>query len=74
MRELDQLLSVVGLDSAAAGGSVTFEGRDPIIASPLPLASMAGVSLMAKAVAAADLWRLRTGEGQDLSVKLGQVL
>jgi crotonobetainyl-CoA:carnitine CoA-transferase CaiB-like acyl-CoA transferase len=73
-RELEQLLAVVGLDNTAGGGSVTFEGRDPIIASPLPLATMAGVSLMAKAIAAADLWRLRTGEGQDLSVKLGQVL
>jgi crotonobetainyl-CoA:carnitine CoA-transferase CaiB-like acyl-CoA transferase len=31
-------------------------------------------SLMAKAVAMADLWRVRTGEAQDLSVDLRQVL
>jgi crotonobetainyl-CoA:carnitine CoA-transferase CaiB-like acyl-CoA transferase len=35
---------------------------------------MAGVALMGKAVAMADLWRVRTGEAQDLSVDLRQVL
>jgi crotonobetainyl-CoA:carnitine CoA-transferase CaiB-like acyl-CoA transferase len=73
-RELSDVLAEVGLDQSSGGGNVVFEGRDPIISSPLPLATMAAVSLMAKAVTAADIWRLRTGEGQDLSVKLGQVL
>src|SRR5258708_14034070 len=74
MRELTDVLSIVGLDPSSAGGSITFIGSDPIISSPLALASMAGVTLMAKAIAVGDLWRFRGGESQDLSVNLGQVL
>ena len=73
-RELADVLASVGLSTSDSGGKVEFQGRDPVISSPLPLATMAAVSLMAKAVAAAGLWRFRTGEAQDLSVKLGQVL
>ncbi|MDQ0391809.1 CoA transferase [Labrys monachus] len=74
MRELREVLAATGHAPTDAGGSVRFEGRDPIISSPWPLATMAGVALMAKAVAMADIWRLRTGEAQDLSVDLRQVL
>ena len=74
MQELREVLAVTGRSPEHAGGAIRFEGRDPIISSPWPLASMAGVSLMAKAVAVADLWRMRTGESQDLSVDLRQVL
>ncbi|SOE97043.1 CoA-transferase family III [Burkholderia sp. D7] len=73
MRELTAVLSVVGLDPSSAGGSTTFIGSDPIISSPLALATAGGVALMAKAVAVGDLWRFRGGESQDLSVNLGQV-
>ncbi|HJY50700.1 MAG TPA: CoA transferase, partial [Stellaceae bacterium] len=74
MRELRDVLAVTGHSPGDAGGTIRFEGRDPIISSPWPLATMAGVLLMAKAVAMADLWRVRTGEAQDLSVDLRQVL
>jgi hypothetical protein len=74
MRELTEVLGVVGLDPFSGGGEIAFIGRDPIVKSALPLATMAAVSLMAKAVSVADLWRFRGGTGQDLSVNLGQVL
>jgi crotonobetainyl-CoA:carnitine CoA-transferase CaiB-like acyl-CoA transferase len=74
MAQLTTVLGALGYRPEDCGGAVAFTGRDPIISSPWPLATMAGVSLMAKAVAIADLWRFRTGEGQDLSVNLGQVL
>jgi crotonobetainyl-CoA:carnitine CoA-transferase CaiB-like acyl-CoA transferase len=74
LRELADVLGVVGLDPHSGGGEIAFIGRDPIVKSPLPLATMAAVSLMAKAVSIADLWRFRGGAGQDLSVNLGQVL
>jgi crotonobetainyl-CoA:carnitine CoA-transferase CaiB-like acyl-CoA transferase len=74
MRQLRDVLAVSGHSPGDAGGTIRFEGRDPIISSPWPLATMAGVALMAKAVAMADLWRVRTGEAQDLSVDLRQVL
>lgn len=72
-RELAQVLATVGLTSCSAGGSVTFAGKDPILKSPWPLATMGGVALMAKAVAVANLWRHRTGEGQDLTLDLRRV-
>jgi len=70
--ELKQILAAVGLEPSACGGSVAFQGKDPIIRSPWPLATMAGVGLMAKAVAIADVWKYRTGRGQDLSIDLRQ--
>jgi hypothetical protein len=73
-RELSSVLALVGLEPAAAGGRIEFHGRDPIISSPLPLATMAAVGLMAKAVAVADIWRFRGGKGQNLSVDLRRVL
>jgi len=72
--QLENLLHQVGLDIHSAGGTIKFTGRDPIVKSTLSLATMAGVSLMAKAVSVADLWRFRGGAAQDLSVNLGQVL
>jgi hypothetical protein len=74
MQELGALLREVGLDPAAGGGAVSFAGRDPIVASPLPFATMAAVALMAKSISVAALWRFRGGGGQDMSVDLGQAL
>ena len=74
MQELGALLREVGLDPEAGGGAVSFVGRDPIVASPLPFATMAAVALMAKSISVAALWRFRGGAGQDMSVDLGQAL
>src|SRR5260370_28192007 len=70
--ELKQILAAVGLEPSACGGAVAFQGKDPIIRSPWPLATMAGGGLMAKAVAIADVWKNRTGRGHDLSIDLPQ--
>jgi len=72
-QELARVLSTVGLTTSSGGGSVGFTGKDPILKSPWPLATMGGVALMAKAVAVADLWRNRTGQGQDLALDLRRV-
>jgi len=74
LRELAEVLEGVGLDLGSAGGKVTFTGRDPIVGSPLPLATMAAVGLMAKAISVSELWRFRGGAGQDLSLDLGKAL
>jgi crotonobetainyl-CoA:carnitine CoA-transferase CaiB-like acyl-CoA transferase len=74
MRELAALLREVDLEPESGGGAVTFAGRDPIVSSPLPFATMAAVALMAKAVSVAALWRARGGQGQDLSIDLGKAL
>ena len=38
-----------------------------------PVTHVGGVTLMAKAVAVADLWRFRTGQGCDLSLDVRRV-
>src|SRR5271154_6742480 len=69
---LDELLADIGLCSADAGGSVTFTGADPIFPSRLRLGAAIGIPLMACAVGAASVWRMRTGQGQDLRLDLRQ--
>jgi hypothetical protein len=65
---LKDVLQVVGLEVSSGVHSIQFIGRDPVLKSPWPLATMAGVALMAKAVAAAGLWHYRTGRSQSLSL------
>jgi crotonobetainyl-CoA:carnitine CoA-transferase CaiB-like acyl-CoA transferase len=65
---VNQVLEDVGMTAADAGGSLSFYGQDPIISSRIRFGTMAAIGLAAKAVAIAALWRLRTGEGQDISL------
>lgn len=71
---LDALLADVGLSSADAGGSVTFAGADPIFPSRLRLGAAIGIPVMACAVGAASIWRMRSGQAQDLSLDLRQAI
>lgn len=68
--ELADLLGGVGLSAADAGGTITFEGADPVVPSTLRLGGAAAIALVAKSVAMAKLWRLRGGAGQDIAVDL----
>ncbi|HEY2650314.1 MAG TPA: CoA transferase [Solirubrobacteraceae bacterium] len=67
---LDEVLAGIGLSRRDIDGEVTFHGADPIVPSTLRLAAAAGIGLVAKSVAVAKLWRLRGGEGQDISIDL----
>lgn len=67
---LQDLLADVGMSAADAGGTVTFEGADPIVPSRLALGSAAALGLVAKSVAIAALWRDRGGDGQDIAMDL----
>jgi crotonobetainyl-CoA:carnitine CoA-transferase CaiB-like acyl-CoA transferase len=46
-------------------------GADPVLASPFPLGEVAATALAAVARGAADLWAMRTGEAQRISVDVG---
>jgi crotonobetainyl-CoA:carnitine CoA-transferase CaiB-like acyl-CoA transferase len=74
VRHLDRLLADTGLSVASAGGTVTFSGADPIVASRLRLGACIGIPIMGGAVAAAALGKLRTGQGQDLALDLRQAI
>ena len=71
---LDALLGDLGLCSADAGGAVTFAGADPILSSRLRLGAAIGIPIMAGAVGAAAMWRMRNGIGQDLHLDLRQAV
>jgi crotonobetainyl-CoA:carnitine CoA-transferase CaiB-like acyl-CoA transferase len=65
---VNQVLADVGMSAADSGGKLTFFGQDPIIPSRIRFATMAGIGLAAKTIAAAAVWRDRTGEGQDIHI------
>jgi crotonobetainyl-CoA:carnitine CoA-transferase CaiB-like acyl-CoA transferase len=67
---LNRVLRGVGIDPDSTGGSITFEGLDPIVPSVFRLGAAAGTALVAKSAATASLWALRTGEGQDLHLDI----
>jgi crotonobetainyl-CoA:carnitine CoA-transferase CaiB-like acyl-CoA transferase len=68
------VLADVGLTAADGGGQLTFYGRDPIVPSAMRFGTMAAIGLAAKSVAAAAVWRQRTGEGQDVHVDVRKAL
>lgn len=68
--QLRDVLGNVGLSPDVTGGEIRFRGLDPIVPSTVRLGAASALGLAAKSVAAAALWRDRTGEGQDISVDL----
>lgn len=68
--ELEKVLQLVGLSQSDCGGTVRFEGADPITPSTLRLGGAAGIGLASKAVALAKLWQMRGGNGQDIAIDL----
>src|SRR5258708_2441268 len=71
---LNDVLKDVGLSTADSGGKITFHGRDPIIPALFRFGSVSASALAAKAVGVAALWRLRTGEEQDIEVDVRKAL
>jgi crotonobetainyl-CoA:carnitine CoA-transferase CaiB-like acyl-CoA transferase len=47
-----------------------FAGEDPILPTPFPVASAAAAALGLGAAAASEIWRLRSGTRQDISLDL----
>src|ERR1700729_878371 len=58
------------MSAADSGGELTFYGQDPIVPSPFRFGTSAAIGLAAKTIAAAAVWRDRSGEGQDIHVDL----
>jgi crotonobetainyl-CoA:carnitine CoA-transferase CaiB-like acyl-CoA transferase len=71
---LDALLADVGLCSAAAGGSISVAGEDPIVPAVHRLGAGIGIPVLANAVAAVAFHRLRGGPAQDLELDLRQAV
>lgn len=71
---LNEVLSAIGLTANDAGGNLTFYGQDPIVPSCLRFGTMSAIGLAAKAVAAAGIWKFRSGQGQDIHVDVRKAL
>ena len=71
---VDRVLADVGLTAKDGGGKLTFYGQDPIVPSGFRFGAMAAVGMAARSVALAALWKLRTGEGQDIHVDVRKAL
>jgi crotonobetainyl-CoA:carnitine CoA-transferase CaiB-like acyl-CoA transferase len=71
---VNELLADVGLSTADSGGKLSFYGQDPIVPSSFKFGAMAAVCLAARSVALSALWRLKSGEGQDIHVDVRKAL
>src|SRR4051794_23682110 len=66
---------LAGLWTSAGGDStalarVTLTGEEPQLPSSFRVAAAAQVSIAAAAMAAANIWELRSGQAQDLAVDM----
>jgi crotonobetainyl-CoA:carnitine CoA-transferase CaiB-like acyl-CoA transferase len=66
---LDELLDLGGL-SRGLGDNVTLTGDDPVLPTRYRIGTAGAAVLAATGVAASELWRLKTGRRQDVSVDI----
>src|ERR1700744_3298338 len=67
-------MTELGLCPEDTGGAITFVGEDPIFPSVHRLGACIGIPIMAGAAGIADIWRQRTGRGQDLTLDLRKAI
>ena len=67
---VDGLLGGVGLNRKDLGGKMTFAGMDPIRPTRLKVGCASAAITGANAVASSLIWKMRSGEGQDIHIDL----
>ena len=72
--EFRSVMKELGLSPEDTGGTITFVGEDPIFPSVHRLGACIGIPIMAGAAGIADIWRQRTGRGQDLNLDLRKAI
>lgn len=68
--DFEKLLSAIGIERTDSGGSITLSGEDPVVPSRHKIGLAAGSALAAQGAAIAAIWRMRSGEGQDVAVDM----
>jgi crotonobetainyl-CoA:carnitine CoA-transferase CaiB-like acyl-CoA transferase len=68
------VMNELGLSPEDTGGTITFVGEDPIFPSVHRLGACISIPIMAAAAGIADIWRQRSGRGQDLSLDLRKAI
>jgi crotonobetainyl-CoA:carnitine CoA-transferase CaiB-like acyl-CoA transferase len=69
---LRTILPIAGWGDAQAGAVTFTGGADPVLPTPFRIGAAGAAALAASGVAAAELWQVRTGRRQRLSVDLRQ--
>ena len=72
--EFRSVMHDLGLSPEDTGGSITFIGEDPIFPSKHRLGACIAIPMMAGAAGIADIWRQRSGRGQDLTLDLRKAI
>ncbi len=65
---LKSVLSTVGVDTDRASDVEIAGGTDPILPTPFRIGETSAASLAAVGLAVSDLWKLKTGRGQQVKV------
>lgn len=65
---LSTLTPIAGWDTARATEVEFTDDSDPILPTPIRISETAAASLAAVGLAVSDIWRLRTGQGQQVGV------
>jgi hypothetical protein len=68
------LMNELGLSPEDTGGIIRFVGEDPIFPSVHRLGACIGIPIMLGAAGIADIWRQRSGRGQDLTLDLRKAI
>jgi crotonobetainyl-CoA:carnitine CoA-transferase CaiB-like acyl-CoA transferase len=72
--EFRSVMHELGLSPEDTGGSITFVGEDPIFPTKHRLGACIAIPIMAGAAGIADIWRQRSGRGQDLTLDLRKAI
>jgi crotonobetainyl-CoA:carnitine CoA-transferase CaiB-like acyl-CoA transferase len=72
--ETEAILNDIGASLTENEGKLTFYGKDPVIPSVLPYGSFSAIALAAKASQIASIWKMKTGESQDIHVDVRKAL
>lgn len=72
--ETERLLNTIGASLEEFGGDLSFYGKDPIIPSVLRYGAFSAISLAAKAAQIGAIWKMKSGESQDIHVDVRKAL
>ena len=71
-RHFGALMHGIGLNLEETGGTIMFNGSEPLFPSATPLATAFALPAMACGAGAAINWRQRGGAGQNISIDIEQ--
>src|SRR5262245_19749025 len=72
--EFRSVMHDLGLSPEDTGGAITFIGEDPIFPSKHRLGACVSIPIMAGAAGVANIWRQRSGRGQDLTLDMRKAI